>query len=275
MKDEKFKKLPHNVDELERFQLYEQVRSFTKQLDIVRRGSMLSNGMVFVSLGVAFLLLTNDMTSLIGESDGSRYTSHLVLKIACSIITLFGIIYLLFKVRMNSHQVNDQVHHEKKQTRKVFKRNLQTFQSRIVSHVRASPTDFAIILSNPLYYKNFKFDLCNIKKGDQTDRKEQERLQKRQQEQNKYYESLAAVNLDQIDLQFNRSPSTIKDDSMNVTRDNIKFSMVYDRQNTRFLVEEASYEMKKYFILEYDEERAENGIGNHLQVTQYTTIIPN
>lgn len=29
-RDEKFKKMPHNVDELERFQLYEQVRSFSK-----------------------------------------------------------------------------------------------------------------------------------------------------------------------------------------------------------------------------------------------------
>lgn len=65
------------------------------------------------------------------------------------------------------------------------------------------------------------------------------------------------------------------DESVNVTKDNIRFVMIYDRENNRFLVEEASYEVKKYFVLEYDEDRAENGIGNHLQVTQYTTITPN
>ena len=51
--------------------------------------------------------------------------------------------------------------------------------------------------------------------------------------------------------------------------------MLYDRENARFIVEEAQYEMKKYYVLEYDEERAENGFGNSLQVTQYTMIIPN
>ena len=163
MKDDKFKKLPHNVDELERFQLYEQVRSFSKQLDIVRKGTLFSNAMVFTTLGVALLLLTNDLTSLIGEDDGSQYTSHLVLKIACSIFTLLGIMFVLIKMRMSVHKVNAQIHQEKKFTKKVARRNLQTFQSRIVSHVRASPTDFAKILSNPLYHKNFKFDTGTIK----------------------------------------------------------------------------------------------------------------
>ena len=59
----------------------------------------------------------------------------------------------------------------------------------------------------------------------------------------------------------------MNDESVNVTKDNIRFSMLFDRDNNRFLVEEASYEVKKYFVLEYDEDRAENGIGNHLQVT--------
>ena len=43
--------------------------------------------------------------------------------------------------------------------------------------------------------------------------------------------------------------------------------MLYDRENARFIVEEASYEMMKFYVLEYDEDRAENGFGNHLQVT--------
>jgi len=36
-----------------------------------------------------------------------------------------------------------------------------------------------------------------------------------------------------------------------------------------------TYELHKYFILEYDESKANNGIGNHLTVTQYTEVSVN
>ena len=53
---------------------------------------------------------------------------------------------------------------EKKGQKRIFKKNLSHFQSKIVSHVKASPTDFVKVLTNPKFYKNFKFDISSISK---------------------------------------------------------------------------------------------------------------
>ena len=57
-----------------------------------------------------------------------------------------------------------------------------------------------------------------------------------------------------------------------VQKDNIKFTMLNDAANDRYIIVENTYEYQKYFILEYDETRSQIGIGNHLQVTQYVKV---
>ena len=57
-----------------------------------------------------------------------------------------------------------------------------------------------------------------------------------------------------------------------VNKGNIKFTMFFDRDEERFVIHESSYELQKYFILEYDQDRAKTGIGNHLTVTMYTLV---
>ena len=57
------------------------------------------------------------------------------------------------------------------------------------------------------------------------------------------------------------------DDSVSITVDNIRFCMLFDSVNTRFIIEEASYDIKKYYVLEYDEDRAERGLERFLHVT--------
>lgn len=115
---------------------------------------------------IAVLLLTNDLTYFIGDDDDSLLSVHLGVKITCSCLAFISFMFLIFKLKRTNATVYEMIYQEKKHTKKVFKKSLQTFQSRIVSHVRASPTDFAKILSNPIYHKNFKFDI-ETAKGDE------------------------------------------------------------------------------------------------------------
>jgi len=48
--------------------------------------------------------------------------------------------------------------------------------------------------------------------------------------------------------------------------------MFYDKNEERFYICENSYEIQKYFVLEYDNTRAITGIGYHLTVTMYTVV---
>ena len=90
------KKVPHNSSELERFQLYEQMRSFSKQLDIVRRASFLSRTKWMACIVIACLLLTNDFTSLVEFTDDSQ---GIIVKAACSALIMFCTILLVCKLK--------------------------------------------------------------------------------------------------------------------------------------------------------------------------------
>jgi len=53
---------------------------------------------------------------------------------------------------------------------------------------------------------------------------------------------------------------------MNINKSKVKFTMFYDKNEDRYYVVENSYEIQKYFVLEFDEARANNGFGNNLSV---------
>jgi hypothetical protein len=48
--------------------------------------------------------------------------------------------------------------------------------------------------------------------------------------------------------------------------------MFYDKSEERFYICENSYELQKYFVLEYDDQRGNTGYGQHLMVTVYTIV---
>jgi hypothetical protein len=45
------------------------------------------------------------------------------------------------------------------------------------------------------------------------------------------------------------------DEELKVTRQNIKFTMFYDKGEERFYVSETAYELQKLYVVEYDENR--------------------
>lgn len=62
------------------------------------------------------------------------------------------------------------------------------------------------------------------------------------------------------------------DESLKVKKDTIKFTMLHDNANDRYIIVENTYEYQKYFILEYDDTRCNSGMGSTIQVTQYVKV---
>lgn len=150
----------------------------------------------------------------------------------------------------------------------MFKKYLTTFQSKIVSHVRASPTDFVKVLTNPYFYKNFKFtsgtEPSKKQKEDNTLQEKQAKIDDfyRELDQGGDFSAIEKINHDRSELNI----------SMNINKTKVKFTMFYDKNEDRYYVVENSYEIQKYFVLEFDEARANNGFGNNLSVIQYTIM---
>jgi hypothetical protein len=82
-------------------------------------------------------------------------------KVAFSIFVAVLGVYVLKNTREVNTQVMERLYGEKKHLSKNMKqnKNLKTFESKIVTHVKASPSDFCKILTNPVYYNHFKFYL--------------------------------------------------------------------------------------------------------------------
>ena len=63
--------------------------------------------------------------------------------------------------------------------------------------------------------------------------------------------------------------------SLGVTKNNIKMATVYDTENERFIICEKTYELQKYYVLQYDSARSEQGLPGIVQVIQYVDTQPN
>jgi len=100
------------------------------------------------------MLIINDLTDLTENESAEQGT-----KIAFSVLVFLIAFCVLSTSKAVSEDVGEQIHIEKKSAKKVFKKNLNTFSTKIVSHVRASPADFVRILTSPMHYKNFKFNV--------------------------------------------------------------------------------------------------------------------
>jgi hypothetical protein len=76
-------------------------------------------------------------------------------------------------------------------------------------------------------------------------------------------------------ISFEGERQEVEEGDFKVSRDKIKFTMFYDKEQERFFICENAYELQKYFVLEYDEQKAMSGTGNHLMVTVYTVVSTN
>ena len=70
---------------------------------------------------------------------------------------------------------------------KKIKKTLTNFDTRILSHVKASPASFAKIIINEVLYQDFRFDLDPSAKVI-IDKADQEKIDKKQEETDKFYQ---------------------------------------------------------------------------------------
>ena len=123
-------------------------------------------------------LICNDTMDFIDENKESVIMGT---KIAFSVMIFIVSIVLITKTRIENETMNDRLATEKKAARNAFKKNLSKFETKIVSHVRASPSDFAKTLTNPYHYKNFKFEFTYPEQAGPNE-KEKKKTQRNQEE---------------------------------------------------------------------------------------------
>ena len=67
------------------------------------------------------------MTYFIGSDDDSKYQIHLIVKIICTCFAFICFTFFLLKLKNTDKTVYELIYQEKKHTKKIFRRNLQTF----------------------------------------------------------------------------------------------------------------------------------------------------
>ena len=135
------------AQELELYQIFEQMRSFQKQVDIIRRET--KGYQWLVGIGVVILLISMHYMNLI---------DHLIPIILLTFMILVFLSIIFYRNKLSQENISMQIHSEKKAIKKVRK-TLSNFDSRTISNVRASPAAFARILTNELLYQDFRFDI--------------------------------------------------------------------------------------------------------------------
>lgn len=145
---------------------------------------------------IGLFVLLNDWTDMISDS----WVGALIgTKVAFSIFVAVLGVYVLKNTREVNTQVMERLYGEKKHLSKNMKqnKNLKTFESKIVTHVKASPSDFCKILTNPVYYNHFKFYLPTPEQKPADPKMEAEK-KKVQEETDKEFNKLAQDNFDDL-----------------------------------------------------------------------------
>ena len=81
-----------------------------------------------------------------------------IAKICLAVLVVIFAFAMVFNVSKMAMDVSENLIYERKQMKKVNK-NISQFSSKIVSHLRCSPVDFAQILTDHSRFKDFKFDV--------------------------------------------------------------------------------------------------------------------
>ena len=112
-------------------------------MDYIRRGNNLSGITVAMILSIVIFVLLNDYMDFV-STEGTVVTTKVIFGVC-----MFIIVGLLIYTTMGMNKrVSEMIHHEKKQAKKVLKKTLCIFQTKLVSHLKCSPTDFAKTLTN-------------------------------------------------------------------------------------------------------------------------------
>lgn len=89
---------------------------------------------------------------------------------------------------------------------------------------------------------------------------EQAKQAQKQKELDQRYKEIEKEEFSQIDkkqdIENQKKGHSSENDQILINKENVKYTMIYERQNDRFIICEQTYEYQKYYILEYDESRA-------------------
>lgn len=114
-------------------------------MDYIRRGANLSSVNAVVMVFVCISILINDYSDfIVAEARGSKIT----IKIIFGVLLFVAIVALISSVQKMNARVSEMIHYERKALRKQNRKSLNVFKTKIISHVRATPADFAKILTN-------------------------------------------------------------------------------------------------------------------------------
>jgi L-cystine uptake protein TcyP (sodium:dicarboxylate symporter family) len=91
-------------------------------MDYIRRGNNLSTLTIFMILTIVIFVVLNDYMDFV-SSENSKMATKIIFGI-CLIITV-GL--LIQKTHSINERVSQMIHHEKKQAKKVLKKNLPIF----------------------------------------------------------------------------------------------------------------------------------------------------
>lgn len=123
-------------------------------------------------------------------------------KVGLGVAALAFIYCLLHHKRSLVLDLQYQLSEEKKYLRKVNKRQLGTFMTKIVTHVKASPCSFCLVLTNPRHYKDFKYQVPHQEPLTKKDPKKEKELE----EQSKAFVKNTLEDFTQIDQLQQMSP---------------------------------------------------------------------
>ena len=60
--------------------------------------------------------------------------------------------------------------------------------------------------------------------------------------------------------------------NLKINKDTIKIITAYDRKNERYIICEKSYNLQKYYVICFDEERLERRLENLVEITSYVVV---
>lgn len=129
------------MHELEIYQVWVHLQSAQKQIDYLRSLTK-KDHLVFIVMTAIVLIAANDFFDFL--------KSYLALSISKSVTYILLLSLMTYIIKNKQAKIDDvieQIRQEKKSVKKMRK-SLTNFDTRIVSHIRASPACFAKIITN-------------------------------------------------------------------------------------------------------------------------------
>lgn len=197
--------------------------------------------------------------------DSDKYAQLLIAKILLCLAALILMLAYMGWQRIKTSAFSKKIGQEKRLVNDTNDASLNSFESKIITSVKASPSSLCQIVTNPIHFKDFKLRFPENHFSMKVDKKK-----------NKDAEAIGKQIMNKQIIDWDEiAPKPFADEESALTFDNIKYSMFYEHSEERFYICENTTEYQKFYVLEHDEKRASNGIGNQLTVTVYTVVATN